>query len=109
MGYGNWLHGEAVATGMVMAAELSSQLGMMDESEVERTRALVEVAQLPSLAPEKMNGERFVELMAVDKKVIDGRLRLVLMEGIGKAVVSDGVDPQAIASAVDDHHRLRSA
>ena len=109
MGYGNWLHGEAVATGMVMAAELSSQLGMMDEREVERTRTLVEAAQLPSLAPEKMNGESFVELMAVDKKVIDGRLRLVLMEGIGKAVVSDGVDPQAIASAVDDHHRLRSA
>jgi 3-dehydroquinate synthase len=107
MGYGNWLHGEAVATGMVMAAELSSRLGMMEQGDVERTRALIRLARLPVRAPAEMDGERFVELMSVDKKVIAGHLRLILLEGIGKAVVSAGVEPKEIIRAVDQHQRQK--
>jgi 3-dehydroquinate synthase len=107
MGYGNWLHGEAVATGMVMAAELSSRLGMMEPGDVERARALIKLARLPVEAPSEMDGKRFVELMSVDKKVIAGHLRLVLLEGIGKAVVSDGVDPNEIIRTVDQHQQQR--
>lgn len=86
-GYGNWLHGEAVATGMVMAADLSAREGYIDHSEVTRLKQLLERASLPVAAPD-MSEEEFLSLMAVDKKVLDGQLRLVLLEQIGKAVVT---------------------
>lgn len=86
-GYGNWLHGEAVATGMVMAADLSAREGYIDESEVTRLKLLLERAKLPVAAPDMSEAE-FLGLMAVDKKVLDGQLRLVLLERIGKAVVT---------------------
>lgn len=93
MGYGAWLHGEAVGAGMCMAADLSARLGWLDAQSVERTRALIAAARLPVQAPSDMDPERFRELMAVDKKVLDGRLRLVLMQGIGKALVTADFDP----------------
>lgn len=108
MGYGNWLHGEAVAAGMVLAAELSSQLGWMDEEEVTRIRTLIRRAGLPVTAPDEMDGQRFVNLMAVDKKVVDGRLRLVLMEGIGRSVISDGVESQVILQTVERHQQRKA-
>jgi len=89
MGYGEWLHGEAVGAGMCMAALMSNRLGWMDEEQTRRTIKLIEQAGLPSHAPASMSTEKFIELMSVDKKVLDGVLRLVLMKGIGKALVTD--------------------
>jgi 3-dehydroquinate synthase len=91
-GYGAWLHGEAVAAGMYMAADLSSRLGWLCQADVARVEAILRKARLPVRPPENMTSERFLELMAVDKKVLDGRLRLVLLKAIGRAVVTDDFD-----------------
>jgi len=95
-GYGNWLHGEAVAAGMVMAADLSMRRGAITPEEFARIIALLEQAKLPVKAPENMTPEQFVELMGVDKKVLDGRLRLVLLEAMGKAIVTSDIDTQLL-------------
>lgn len=87
-GYGDWLHGEAVAAGMVMAADLSCRLGWITQEDAQRARDLIEKSDLPVAPPEALNEGRIMELMAVDKKVLDGNLRLVLLEQIGKAVVT---------------------
>lgn len=87
-GYGNWLHGEAVAAGMVLAAALSVKLGWLDPEILGRTRALLTKAALPLDPPEDMNVDQFLQLMGRDKKVIDGRLRLVLLKALGEAVVT---------------------
>ena len=90
-GYGNWLHGEAIAAGMVLAADLSARQGWIASADVERLRQLFEQAKLPTVPP-TMHYEQFIELMKVDKKVLDGRIRLVLLEAIGKAIVTSDVD-----------------
>ena len=95
-GYGNWLHGEAVAAGMIMAADLSVRRGDITHQDFLRIVALLEQAKLPVKAPEDMTPEQFVALMGVDKKVLDGRLRLVLLESMGKAVVTSDIDPQIL-------------
>jgi 3-dehydroquinate synthase len=100
-GYGNWLHGEAVAAGMVMATDLSARLGWISASDAQRSRALIEVAGLPAVPPEDMTKQQFMELMAVDKKVLDGALRLVLLKGIGDAVVSSDFAPQALVETFE--------
>jgi 3-dehydroquinate synthase len=109
MGYGAWLHGEAVGTGICMAADLSARLGWMDRSSVARTRTLIAAAGLPVGPPREMSPERFRALMAVDKKILDGRLRLVLMKGIGKALVTADFDPvkleQTLAAAANTAHK----
>ncbi len=87
-GYGNWLHGEAVAVGMLMAADLSCRMGCLSPEDVEELRALLLKAGLPVAAPKEMGADDFLALMAVDKKVVDGQLRLVLLEQVGKAVVT---------------------
>ena len=87
-GYGNWLHGEAVATGMLMAADLSARHGWVNSDAVQRTEQLLLQAKLPTTAPGEMDESRFMELMAIDKKVIDGSLRLVLLKAIGDATVT---------------------
>lgn len=91
-GYGNWLHGEAVATGMVMAADLSMRRGDLSQADVKRIIDLLERTNLPTLAPHNMTPEQFVDLMGVDKKVLDGRLRLVLLESLGKAIVTSDIN-----------------
>lgn len=91
-GYGNWLHGEAVAAGMVMAADLSLRMGNISEHEFERIINLLKKANLPVKAPADMTPQQFVELMGVDKKVLDGRLRLVLLESMGKAIVTSDIN-----------------
>jgi len=93
MGYGAWLHGEAVGAGMCMAADMSDRLGWTDHDSVERIRTLIAAAGLPVAPPREVSPERFRALMAVDKKVLDGRLRLVLLQGIGKAIVTADFDP----------------
>lgn len=91
-GYSEWLHGEAVATGMLLAAQLSADLGWLTPVQVEQVAALLEKAELPLVPPEGMTPAQFRELMAHDKKVLDGQLRLVLLKDLGKAVVTADYD-----------------
>jgi len=105
MGYGTWLHGEAVGIGMLLAAELSARQGWLGAADVDRIRRLLGRARLPVAVPPEMTPERFLELMAVDKKVLDGGLRLVLLHGIGKAVVTGDFDPRQLRATLDAAHR----
>jgi 3-dehydroquinate synthase len=102
MGYGAWLHGEAVAAGTVMAADLSARLGWISRADVRRIEDLFLRAGLPVHGPADLPPERYLELMAHDKKVVDGRLRLILLRGIGNAVVysdAPGNDTRAAIQA----------
>ena len=96
MGYGAWLHGEAVAAGMAMAADLSQRLGWLKPREMTRIETLMQRARLPCLAPRELSPARFRELMAVDKKVLDGKLRLVLLKEIGRALVTSDFAPDSL-------------
>lgn len=96
-GYGNWLHGEAVAAGMVMAADLSWRRRAISQADLERTIALLKQAKLPVKAPADMTNETFLTLMGVDKKVLDGRLRLVLLESMGKAIITSDINAELLA------------
>lgn len=87
-GYRDWLHGEAVAVGIVMAADMSRRLGWISPEHARRVRSLVEQSGLPAIPPTSMCADHFMDLMAVDKKVLDGQLRLVLLRKLGTAVVS---------------------
>jgi 3-dehydroquinate synthase len=104
MGYGVWLHGEAVAAGMVMAARLSARLGYLTEAEVGRVEAVLRAAGLPTRGPRLAaeNGARYLELMRHDKKARDGRLRLVALEAMGKAAVGDVVDDVLLRDVIED-------
>ncbi|HFD92051.1 MAG TPA: 3-dehydroquinate synthase [Gammaproteobacteria bacterium] len=101
LGYGNWLHGEAVAAGMCMAAEMSRRLGWLDTAAVQRIVELIGRARLPVKAPVDLASERFLDLMAVDKKVQAGRLRLVLLKAIGHAVIAEDFDPAILAETLE--------
>ena len=92
MGYGNWLHGEGVAAGTIMAADLSERLGWIGEQDVARIRSLFERARLPTVAPD-MGAEKYLKLMGLDKKVEGGKMRFVLLKEIGRAVVYGDVPP----------------
>ena len=92
MGYGNWLHGEAVAAGMVMAIDLSIREGLIDESVRERSIALLERAALPIAPPAGISADQFLEVMAIDKKTIDGNINLVLLRALGEACISSDYD-----------------
>lgn len=99
-GYTDWLHGEAVAVGMLMAADLSRRLGWLSDTEYERVGALLARAGLPRHAPASLDAERFTELMAGDKKIRGGRLRLVLLRGLGEAVVTADFDDDRLAETL---------
>ena len=90
-GYGQWLHGEAVATGMLLAMELSTRRGWLPPDEVEQLRALMLDMHLPIAPPDDMSAADFLTYMARDKKVVDGRLRLILLRAIGEACIVDDV------------------
>ncbi len=94
-GYGEWLHGEAVAIGMVMAAETSERLGWIGAADVARVRAVLASAGLSVAAP-RIGVERALELMKMDKKVLGGRVRLVLLKRLGEAVVTGDYDERAL-------------
>jgi 3-dehydroquinate synthase len=99
-GYGNWLHGEAVAAGMLMAADLSARHGWLSADAVHRTEALLHKAGLPTRPPAEMAADTFLNLMAVDKKVVDGGLRLVLLKGIGNALVTGDFRQELLAATL---------
>lgn len=100
LGFGEWLHGEAVAAGMVMAVVLSRRLGWLEETDVARTISLLRRAGLPVQGP-ALGADRYLGLMAHDKKVASGRLRLVLLEAIGRGVLCDDVPAAEIAAAIE--------
>lgn len=96
MGYGNWLHGEAISAGMVMAAELSKEHGWIDQAELNSIHALLKKANLPITPPKEISASRFNELMSIDKKVQDGVLHLVLMKSLGESIISSDFDSEAL-------------
>ncbi|XP_051140550.1 3-dehydroquinate synthase, chloroplastic [Andrographis paniculata] len=99
LGYGQWLHGEAVAAGTVMAVDMSFRLGWIDDSLVKRVYSILKQAKLPTAPPETMTVDTFKSIMAVDKKVADGLLRLILLKGpLGNCVFTGAYD----RSALDD-------
>lgn len=93
MGYGVWLHGEAVAAGTMMAADLSRRMGWLSEADVNRAERLFKAAKLPTKAP-ALGVDTYLDLMGLDKKVADGKIRFILLQAIGKAVMT-GDYPQA--------------
>ena len=101
VGYGEWLHGEAVAVGMVMAADLSARLGWLRREQVERVRALLTRARLPLAPPSELTPADFLRLMAVDKKVQDGRLRLILLRDLGQGIIAGDVDARRLCETLE--------
>jgi len=99
MGYGNWLHGEAVAAGMVLAADASRRLGWLTDADVERTRALIRAAGLPDTAPD-LGVARYLEYMGHDKKVEAGKIRFVLLKKIGEAVITADLPRDDLAATL---------
>ncbi len=97
MGYGAWLHGEAVGCGMVMAADLSHRLGLVDAATVARMRALVEAAGLPVKAPD-LGAARWLELMEVDKKNEGGAIKFILMKPLGRPSITTAPQEQLLAT-----------
>ncbi|MCG6934327.1 MAG: 3-dehydroquinate synthase [Proteobacteria bacterium] len=105
-GYGNWLHGEAVGTGMLMAADLSRRQGWLGESDVQRVENLIDKALLPTRAPAHMNYTHFMEIMAVDKKVRAGKINLVLLRAIGDAFITNEFDLDKLRETIEAHRAL---
>lgn len=99
-GYGTWLHGEAVGVGMVMAAELSVRAGLLDSAGRERVRVLTARSRLPVQGP-AVATDRFLELMAVDKKAAGGNIRFVLLETVGRAVLRGGLDEAIVRNTIE--------
>lgn len=95
MGYGVWLHGEGVAAGTMLAADMSRRLGWLSEADVERAERLFKAASLP-IVPPALGVETYLDLMGLDKKVADGKIRLILLQGIGKAVMTGDYPPAVL-------------
>jgi len=93
MGYGNWLHGEAVAAGMVMAVDLSYRQQWIDSSIKQRTIDLLQKANLPIASPSVMTVDQYMNAMSIDKKVVNGTLKFILLKSLGKAIVTSDYDP----------------
>jgi 3-dehydroquinate synthase len=106
MGYGTWLHGEAVATGMVMAADLSRRIGWISAGDAFRVKQLISGAGLPVVPPADVDVEQFIALMSVDKKVQAGKIRFVLMRQLGDAVVESQVDPVLLRQTLSAGEQL---
>jgi len=99
MGYGTWLHGEAVAAGTVMAAELSRRMKLISDADVQRIRKIFVQAGLPVDAP-KMSPEKYVQLMALDKKVESGKMRFIVLNRIGEAVMRADIAPAVLNETI---------
>ena len=98
LGYGEWVHGEAVAAGMVMAADLSARAGMLPAADAARVPRLLARVGLPVAGPAGLSAERYLELMSVDKKAARGRIRFILLERVGSAVLRGDL-PEAMVRA----------
>ncbi|MFB3117015.1 MAG: 3-dehydroquinate synthase [Gammaproteobacteria bacterium] len=102
IGYGEWLHGEAIALGMLMAADLSHRQGWITEEVIERIKQMLVKLNLPVALPDDLDPGKMRELMSVDKKAKDGVLFLILLKGIGEAVVTDEYDEDLLMETL--HH-----
>lgn len=103
LGYGKWLHGEAIAVGMLMAADLSQRHGWIDSTVTANIEDLLLKAKLPVRAPQTISAEKFLALMAIDKKVTHGDIILVLLNEIGKAIVSSDYDHSLLLETLTKH------
>lgn len=101
LGYGNWLHGEAVSTGCMMAAALSEKLGDLTPHDVARLEKLLTCANLPTVSPDGMTAQDYLPLMMRDKKVLNGKLRLVLLKALGQAYVATDVPQEQVIEAIN--------
>ena len=104
-GYGIYLHGEAVAIGTCQAADLSRRKGWLNDADVERIIALFKKANLPVTPPKQLDSDRFIDLMAVDKKNIDGKIRLILLTKIGVATLPVGIDTLLLEQTLKSYGR----
>ena len=103
MGYGEYLHGEAVAIGTCQAADLSRRKGWLNDSDVERIVALFKRAKLPVYPPDALSPEQFLQFMSVDKKNVDGEIRLILLKAIGLATLPVGVDEKLLHLTLESY------
>ncbi|WP_245193463.1 3-dehydroquinate synthase [Aggregatibacter sp. 2125159857] len=101
LGYGNWLHGEAVSAGCMMAAALSEKLGDLTPHDVARLEKLLARANLPTVSPDGMTAQDYLPLMMRDKKVLNGKLRLVLLKALGQAYVATDVPQEQVIEAIN--------
>jgi 3-dehydroquinate synthase len=99
MGYGVWLHGEAVAAGTMMAADLSQRTGWLTATEIARMQNIFKAAHLPIAAP-NLGVERYLDLMGLDKKVENGKIRLILQQGIGKSLITSDYDVEKLRATL---------
>ncbi len=102
-GYGVWLHGEAVAAGTVIAAKTAQLLGHINDDEFDDIKSIFRLFDLPISKPDSMPFEAFIEHMAVDKKVLAGKLRFILPIGIGHAQVITGIENNMLKHAIENH------
>lgn len=100
-GYTQWLHGEAVAVGMLMAAEMSMRMGKLTSDDVLRVKSLLKKAKLPVSIPGDLSLQDMVKAMGVDKKVMDKKIRLVLLDGIGSAYVTAEFEKKAMLDSIE--------
>lgn len=100
MGYGEWLHGEAVATGMVMAADLSWRMGMLSAVAAAEIKTLIQSAGLPVLPP-PIDAQQWLRLMGRDKKAEQGKMKFILLQAIGQAVIESRIPAAALAATLD--------
>ncbi len=105
LGYGKWLHGEAIALGMLMAADLSHRMGWVSEDVTDRIEKMLVKINLPVALPDDLDPVKMRELMSVDKKAKDGMLFLILLKGIGEAVVTDEFNEDLLMETL---HRFSS-
>ena len=100
--YGTWLHGEAVAVGLVLAADYSSRIGWLEAATLTRIKNILTMAKLPIRLPNSISACQLMESMNTDKKKDTSKLKLVLLKGIGQAVLSTNVDLKILEEAISD-------
>ena len=105
VGYGEYLHGEAVSIGICQAADLSRRKGWLTDEDVDRIIRLLRAARLPVTPPEQLDADRFLDLMAVDKKNIDGQIRVILLKKIGEATLPTGVESGLLKQTLMEYGR----
>jgi len=103
MGYGKWLHGEAVAAGMVIASQFSQSMGWLDNAAVNRITTLISRAKLPVTGPANLSVQQYLDLMSVDKKVKDGKINLILLKKLGNAAVINEYDQASLNDTLQKH------
>ena len=108
-GYGQWLHGEAVGTGMLMAADLGWRMGHVSSAELRELRSLLQASGLPVVGPLNMSVDDYLSRMQVDKKVLDGRIRLVLLQRIGEAYMTSEVPKDLLTQTLLAGDKLGTA